>query len=69
MSEYAERFAGNDIEMAVLPDLTDQHLEDPWRLTRTPVENVARDPRSQRRFSCRNGACGTRGNGTASAEP
>jgi class 3 adenylate cyclase len=28
MSEYAERFAQNDIDMAVLPDLTDQHLKD-----------------------------------------
>jgi class 3 adenylate cyclase len=28
MSEYAERFAENDIDMAVLPDLADQHLKD-----------------------------------------
>ncbi|MGY8668530.1 adenylate/guanylate cyclase domain-containing protein [Bradyrhizobium sp. UFLA05-109] len=28
MAEYAERFAENDIDMAVLPDLTDQHLKD-----------------------------------------
>jgi class 3 adenylate cyclase len=28
MSEYAGRFAENDIDMAVLPDLTDQHLKD-----------------------------------------
>jgi class 3 adenylate cyclase len=28
MSEYAERFAENDIDIAVLPDLTDQHLKD-----------------------------------------
>ncbi len=28
MSEYAQRFAENDIDMAVLPDLTDQHLKD-----------------------------------------
>ena len=28
MSEYAERFTENDIDMAVLPDLTDQHLKD-----------------------------------------
>jgi class 3 adenylate cyclase/predicted ATPase len=28
MSEYAERFAENDVDMAVLPDLTDQHLKD-----------------------------------------
>jgi hypothetical protein len=28
MSEYAERFAENDIDVAVLPDLTDQHLKD-----------------------------------------
>src|SRR6201987_1524950 len=27
MAEYAERFAENDIDMAVLPDLTDQHLK------------------------------------------
>ena len=28
MSEYAQSFAENDIDMAVLPDLTDQHLKD-----------------------------------------
>jgi hypothetical protein len=28
MSEHAERFAENHIDMAVLPDLTDQHLKD-----------------------------------------
>src|SRR6516162_9538015 len=28
MAVYAERFAENDIDMAVLPDLTDQHLKD-----------------------------------------
>src|SRR5215475_6684184 len=28
MSEYVERFAENDIDMAVLSDLTDQHLKD-----------------------------------------
>ncbi|WP_024520237.1 adenylate/guanylate cyclase domain-containing protein [Bradyrhizobium sp. Tv2a-2] len=28
MAKYAERFAENDIDMAVLLDLTDQHLED-----------------------------------------
>jgi len=28
MAEYAERFAENDIDIAVLPDLTDQHLKD-----------------------------------------
>jgi class 3 adenylate cyclase/predicted ATPase len=28
MSEYAERFAENDLDMAVLPDLTDQHLKE-----------------------------------------
>ena len=28
MARYAERFAENDIDMAVLPDLTDQHLKD-----------------------------------------
>ncbi|WP_024520214.1 AAA family ATPase [Bradyrhizobium sp. Tv2a-2] len=28
MSEYAERFAENDIDMAVLADLTDKHLKD-----------------------------------------
>jgi hypothetical protein len=27
ISEYVERFAENDIDMAVLPDLTDQHLK------------------------------------------
>jgi class 3 adenylate cyclase len=28
MSEYAERFAENDVDFAVLRDLTDQHLKD-----------------------------------------
>ena len=28
MSEYSEKFSENDIDMAVLPDLTDQHLKD-----------------------------------------
>jgi class 3 adenylate cyclase len=28
MSEYAEKFAENDIDMSVLPDLTDHHLKD-----------------------------------------
>ena len=28
MSEYTERFAENDIDISVLPDLTDQHLKD-----------------------------------------
>jgi class 3 adenylate cyclase len=28
MSEYAQRFAENDIDIAVLPELTDQHLKD-----------------------------------------
>src|SRR5262249_31370964 len=28
MSEYVERFAENDIDVAILPDLTDQHLKD-----------------------------------------
>src|SRR6478672_9407045 len=28
MSEYAQSFAENDVDMAVLPDLTDQHLKD-----------------------------------------
>jgi class 3 adenylate cyclase/predicted ATPase len=28
LSEYAQRFAENDIDMGVLPDLTDQHLKD-----------------------------------------
>src|ERR1700751_3799244 len=28
LSEYEQSFAENDIDMAVLPDLTDQHLKD-----------------------------------------
>ncbi len=27
MSEYAQRFAENDVDFAILPDLTDQDLE------------------------------------------
>ena len=29
MAEYAERFAENRIDLSVLPDLIDQHLEKP----------------------------------------
>jgi SAM domain (Sterile alpha motif) len=28
MSEYAQRFVENRIDLSVLPDLTDQHLKD-----------------------------------------
>ena len=28
MSEYAQRFAENRIDLSVLPELTDQHLKD-----------------------------------------
>ena len=28
MSEYAQRFADNDIDFSILGDLTDQHLKD-----------------------------------------
>jgi hypothetical protein len=31
MSEYAQRFIDNRIDLSVLPDLTDQDLEKLWR--------------------------------------
>ena len=35
MSEYAQRFAENDIDFAVLPDLTDQDLKEIGVLARS----------------------------------
>ena len=42
MSEYAQRFAENDIDFSVLRDLTDQDLEGPWRLARSSPEDCLR---------------------------
>ena len=41
MSEYAQRFAENGIDVAVLPDLTDQDLKDTRRPARASAENAA----------------------------
>ena len=35
MSEYAQRFAENRIDLSVLPDLTDQHLKSSASLSGT----------------------------------
>ena len=67
MAEYVERFTENDIDMAVLPDLTDQHLKELGVSLGASVENAAGDPRFQWRFGCRNGTLGTRGGRTTSA--
>ena len=48
MSEYAERFAENRIDLSVLPDLTDQHLEK-LGVARGQIENFAGDPGAFRR--------------------
>jgi predicted ATPase len=37
MSEYAERFAQNRIDLSILPDLSDQHLKDVRRLLRAAM--------------------------------
>ena len=41
MSEYAQRFAENKIDIAVLRYLTDQDLQGNWRLARSSAQNVA----------------------------
>ena len=38
MSEYAQRFAENDIDFTVLPHLTDQHLREARCLARASPE-------------------------------
>ena len=43
MSEYAQRFAENRIDFSVLPDLTDQDLEELGVVARASAENAARD--------------------------
>jgi hypothetical protein len=43
LSEYAQRFAENDIDLSILPELTDQDLEKNWRLFLGPSsQNFAR---------------------------
>ena len=41
MSEYAQRFAENDIDASVLPHLTDQNLEKTRHLARAPTKLLA----------------------------
>ena len=48
MSEYAERFAENDIDFSVLRDLTDQDLKELGVLARASAEDVARNCRACR---------------------
>ena len=43
MSEYAQRFAENDIDISVLRDLTDQDLKEAWCLARASAEDAARN--------------------------
>ena len=46
MSEYAQRFAENGIDVSVLPDLTDQDLKDIGVVARASAEDAARDRRA-----------------------
>ena len=43
MSEYAERFAENDIDFSVLRDLTDQDLKELGVSARASAEDAARN--------------------------
>jgi hypothetical protein len=43
MSEYAERFAENDIDASVLPELTDQDLKDLGISLGVLPQNLVRD--------------------------
>ena len=43
MSEYAQRFAENEIDVSVLRDLTDQDLKDIGVLARASAENARGD--------------------------
>jgi hypothetical protein len=63
MSKYSEKFAENDIDIDVLPELTDQAR----RLARSSAQNGASDPRSRQRSSCRYVIFGTRGDRANSA--
>ena len=40
MSEYAQRFAENDIDVSVLPHLTDQRPQRTRRLSWASIENT-----------------------------
>jgi hypothetical protein len=60
MSEYAERFVENKIDISVLPDLTEQHLKD-LGIALGDRLKILRDPRSRPRFCCRNGILGAHG--------
>ena len=44
MSEYAQRFAKNRIDLSVLPDPTDQQVKDLGIALAGQVENASRDP-------------------------
>ena len=46
MSEYAQRFAENGIDVSVLPDLTDQDLKEDRRLARPSAKDASRRLRS-----------------------
>ena len=43
MSEYAQRFAENDIDVSVLRHLTDQDLERAWRIARASAQDAGGD--------------------------
>jgi SAM domain (Sterile alpha motif) len=60
MSEHAERFAENDIDRAVLPDVTDQHLKDLGVSLRRWLK-VLRDAQSRQPSGCRRSTLGTGG--------
>ena len=48
LSRYRAVFAEHDIDREILPDLTDQDLEKPRALARSPQEAAARDRRLAR---------------------
>ena len=50
MSEYAERFAENRIDLSVLPDLTDQHLEKLGALSGTDEKFCGRSESSSVKY-------------------
>ena len=62
MSEYAERFAENRIDVSVLPDLTDQDLEKLGVLLgdrRKMLRAIANLEGTEKRTCCCRWACGT----------
>ena len=62
MSEYAERFTEDRIDLTVLQDLTDQDAKD-LGVVLGDRHKMLRDSRSRRRLGCRIGTVDTHGDG------